>query len=130
MVAHLMYRSSDGKAVGVAVLLKAGSANATIAKIWEHMPRTESKVLTDFSHQEEEVAGVEINPAGLLPDNLAYYTYMGSVTAPPCTEGVKWLVLKTPVDISERQINAFARLYPHDVRPIQPLNERVVKESQ
>jgi carbonic anhydrase len=87
-------------------------------------------VLPDFEHQEEKVAGVEINPADLLPRDTAYYTYMGSVTAPPCTEGVTWFVLKTPVDVSAEQINAFARLYPHDARPIQPLNGRVVKESQ
>ncbi len=64
MVAHLMYQASDGKVAGVAVLLKAGSANATIQQIWEHMPQTESKVLTDFSHKEEAIAGVDINPEG------------------------------------------------------------------
>ena len=130
MVAHLMYQSSDAKVVGVAVLLKAGRSNATIKQIWDHIPLTESKVLSDFNHQEEKVAGIEINPAGLLPHDVAYYTYMGSLTAPPCTEGVTWFVLKTPIEISVEQINAFARLYPHDARPIQPLNGRVVKESQ
>jgi carbonic anhydrase len=130
MVAHLMYKSSDGKVVGVAILLKAGRANATIRQLWDVMPRTESKVLPDYSHQEQEVAGVEINPAGLLPGKLAYYTYMGSVTAPPCTEGVRWYVLKTPVEISARQVDEFAKLYPHDVRPIQPQNGRLVQESQ
>jgi carbonic anhydrase len=55
---------------------------------------------------------------------------VGSVTAPPCTEGVRWYVLKTPMDISTKQIEAFAKLYPHDVRPLQPLNGRVVQESQ
>jgi carbonic anhydrase len=130
MVAHLMYRTNDGKVAGVAVLLKAGKANATIQQIWEHMPKTESKVLADFSHPGEEIAGVEINPGGLLPRDLGYYMYMGSVSAPPCTEGVTWYVLKTPVDMSAEQINAFAKLYPHDVRPVQPLNGRVVKESQ
>jgi carbonic anhydrase len=130
MVAHLMYQTGDRKVVGVAVLLKAGSANATIQQIWRHMPRTESKVLTDFSHEEEEIAGVDINPAGLLPHDTAYYSYVGSVTAPPCTEGVTWYVLKTPVEISAEQIDAFAKLYPHDVRPLQPLNGRVVKESR
>ncbi len=94
------------------------------------MPQTESKVLTDFSHKEEAIAGVDINPAGLLPHDTGYYTYLGSVTAPPCTEGVTWYVLKTPVEISAEQISAFAKLYPHDVRPIQPLNGRAVKESQ
>jgi carbonic anhydrase len=130
MVVHLMYQSIDRKLVGVAVLLKAGRANATIQRIWDHMPKTESKILADFSHPGEEIAGVEINPGGLLPRDLRYYMYMGSVSAPPCTEGVAWFVLKTPVDISAEQINAFARLYPHDVRPIQPLNGRVVQESQ
>ena len=130
MVAHLMYQGSDGKVAGVAVLLKAGRANATIQQIWEHMPKTESTVLADFSHAEEEVAGVEIDPGNLLPHNLGYYMYMGSQTAPPCNEGVTWYVLKTPVEVSVAQINAFAALYPHDVRPLQPLNGRVVKESQ
>jgi carbonic anhydrase len=59
--------ASDGKVAGVAVLLKAGRANATIQQIWDHMPKTEGKVLSDFSHAEEEIPGVEINPAGLLP---------------------------------------------------------------
>jgi carbonic anhydrase len=130
MVAHLMYQSSDGKVIGVAVLLKAGKPNSTIQQIWDHMPMTESKVRADFSHEEEEVPGVQINPAGLLPESFGYYTYVGSVTAPPCTEGVAWYILKTPVEISAAQIKAFARLYPRDVRPVQPLNGRIVKESQ
>jgi carbonic anhydrase len=122
MVVHLMHQASDGEVVGVAVLLKAGNANATIQKLWEHMQKAEGK--------EEEIAGVEVNPTGLLPHDTAYYTYMGSLTAPPCSESVRWFVLKTPVDISTEEISAFAKLYPHDVRPIQPLNGRVVKESQ
>jgi carbonic anhydrase len=130
MVAHLMYRSGDGKVIGVAVLLKEGKPNATIQEIWDHMPMTESKVLADFSHAEEEILGVNINPGGLLPQSFGYYTYMGSVTAPPCTEGIAWYILKTPVEMSPGQIKAFAKLYPHDVRPAQPLNGRIVEESQ
>jgi carbonic anhydrase len=121
MVVHLMHESSDGKIAGVAVLLKTGSANATMRKIWDHMPMSKGN--------EEEIAGVEIDPAGLLPRDLAYYAYMGSLTAPPCTEGVAWFVLKTPMNVSEEQINAFAKLYQHDVRPLQPLNGRVVKQT-
>jgi carbonic anhydrase len=122
MVVHFMLEASDGKIAGVAVFLKAGGANATLQQIWDHMPMTESK--------EEEIAGVKINPTGLLPHDFGYYTYMGSLTAPPCAEGVTWFVLKTPVEISAAQIDAFAKLYPHNVRPLQPLNGRVVKESQ
>jgi carbonic anhydrase len=122
MVAHLMHESSDGKIAGVAVLLKAGSANTTVRQLWEQMPKTPGK--------EEVIAGVEVNPTGLLPRDTSYYTYMGSLTAPPCTEGVTWFVLRTPMDISAEEISAFVALYPHDVRPPQPLNGRVVKESQ
>jgi len=129
MVIHLIHVAADGEVASVAVLLKAGNANATIQQIWEHIPQTQGK--------EEEIAGVELNPAGLLspvaalpPYAAAYYTYMGSGTAPPCAEGVLWFVLKTPVTVSAEQIDTFAKLYPHDVRPVQPLNGRVVKESQ
>jgi carbonic anhydrase len=121
MEIHLMHQDSDGKAAGVTVLLKAGSANATIQQIWDHMPKTEGQ---------EAVAGIEVNPSGLLPHDTAYYTYVGSQTAPPCTEGVTWFVLKTSMDISAEEIRDFAKLYPHDVRPLQPLNGRVVKESR
>jgi len=122
MVIHLMHASGDGKVAAVAVLLKKGSANATIQRLWEHMPRTAGK--------ETPIAGVAVNPAGLLPHDTGYYTYTGSQTAPPCTEGVTWFVLKTPVDISADEISAFAELYPHDVRPPQPLNGRVVEETR
>ncbi len=122
MVLHLMHQSSDGKVAGVAVFLQTGKANSTIQQIWEHMPQTAGK--------EEDIPGVEVNPAGMLPRDMGYYLYMGSVTAPPCTEAVTWFVLKTPIDVSAEQVQAFARLYPHDVRPLQPLNGRTVKESR
>jgi carbonic anhydrase len=122
MVAHLMHQASDGTVAAVAVLLKAGSANTTVHQLWKYMPNTPGK--------EEVIAGVEVNPTGLLPRDTSYYTYRGSLTVPPCSEGVTWFVLKTPVDISAEEINAFAKLYPHDVRPLQPLNGRVVKESE
>lgn len=121
MVLHLMHQSSDGKVAGVAVLLNAGSANAAIQKLWAHMPKSEG---------DEDVAGLQISPADMLPGKLGYYTYMGSQTAPPCNEGVKWFVLKTPVSISADQIAEFAKLYPHDVRPLQPLNGRIVQETR
>lgn len=122
MEVHLMHQSSDGKVAGVTVFLESGAANSAVQKLWDHMPPSESKEL--------EIPGVEVDPRGLIPHNIAYFMYAGSVTAPPCTEGVTWFVLKTPVDISPAQIAAFAKLYPHDVRPLQPLNGRVVKASR
>jgi carbonic anhydrase len=122
MVLHLMHKSDDGKIAGVAVLLQVGRANPTVQKLWKYMLQTPGDV--------QEIAGVEVDPANLLPRNTGYYTYDGSQTAPPCTEGVTWFVLKTPLEISAEQISVFAKLYPHDVRPVQPLNGRVVKESR
>jgi carbonic anhydrase len=122
MVLHLMHTASDGKIAGVAVLLRAGSANATIQQLWKYMPKTAGQL--------EEVPGVQVNPASLVPHDTGYYMYRGSQTAPPCTEGVTWFVLKSPMEISTEQIDAFAKLYPHDVRPVQPLHGRTVKESK
>jgi carbonic anhydrase len=121
MVIHLMHQSSDGRLAGVAVLLKAGKPNPAVQAIWDHMPLTKGP--------EHDIVGVAIDPAGLLPVDRSYYTYAGSVSAPPCTEGVTWFVLETPVEVSPAQIRAFARVYPHDVRPLQPLNGRIVKRS-
>lgn len=122
MEVHLMHQSSNGKVAGITVFLQAGAPNATVQKLWDHMPQTES--------QELAIPGVEVDPAGLLPRDRTYYMYAGSLTAPPCTEGVTWYVLKTPVEVSPAQIEAFAKLYPHDVRPVQPLNGRTIQMSR
>jgi carbonic anhydrase len=122
MVLHLMHETSDGKVAGVAVFMKAGKGNSTVQEVWDHMPSVEGQNL---------VGALELNPRNLLPsDTAAYYMYRGSVTAPPCTEGVTWFVLKRPITVSPAQISAFAKLYPDDVRLPQPLNGRVVKESR
>jgi carbonic anhydrase len=121
MVVHLMHRSSDGEVAGVAILVRAGAANATVAKLWEHMPATEGR---------QRVPGLKIDPAKLLPRDLGYFSYSGSQTAPPCTEGVRWFVIKRPITLSPQQIAAFAALYPDDARPLQPLNGRRVQESR
>jgi carbonic anhydrase len=122
MVVHLMHESSDGAVVGVAVFLTAGGPNPTVQRIWNHMSRR--------TGPETNIPGVVVNPRDLLPLDGAYYTYQGSLTAPPCTEGVTWFVMKTPVEVSQDQIRAFAALYRRNVRPLQPLNSRVVRERQ
>jgi carbonic anhydrase len=118
---HLMHKSADGQVLGVAVLLTAGRANAAVDQLWKYMPAT-----NDGAH---EIGGVAFDPTGLLPSSTAYYTYAGSQTAPPCTEGVTWIVLKSPVTISAEALRQFSKLYPHNVRPPQPLNGRDVKET-
>ena len=66
----------------------------------------------------------------LLPTSRNYYTYMGSLTTPPCSEGVLWLVMKQPVQVSPEQINIFSRLYRNNARPIQPSSGRLIKEGR
>jgi carbonic anhydrase len=122
MVAHLVHKSVDGNLAVVAVLVKKGQANALIENIWAHMPKEEGK--------EEVPENVTIDASGLLPAQQGYYTYTGSLTTPPCSEGVSWYVLKTPIELSGDQINRFAHYYKHNARPVQPLEGRVVSESR
>lgn len=122
MVVHLVHADSNGKVAVVAVLVQKGSANAMIAKIWENLPTTEGR--------ESDLARVEVNPTALLPQDTGYYTFTGSLTTPPCSESVTWFVLKRPTQFSSPQIAAFAKMYPHDARPIQPTNGRVIAETE
>jgi len=121
MVLHLMHRADDGEVAGVAVLLTAGRPNAALALLWQHMPSSEGQVA---------VPGLELDLRQLLPQQRGYYTYLGSQTAPPCNEGVRWFVLKNPLEVSAQQIAAYAQLFPHDARPLQPRNGRSIQVSE
>jgi len=118
MVAHLVHRDSGGRLAVVAVPLRSGPPNALIATLWAHLP--------EQKEHEDDVRGVTVNPDGLLPKDRSYYTYTGSLTTPPCTEGVRWLILKSPLAVSKVEIAAFAVRYPNDARPVQALNGREV----
>ena len=122
MVAHLVHKSADGNLAVNAVLIKMGKANAFIENLWAHLPKEEG--------MEEAPANVTDDASGLLPAEHGYYTYPGSLTTPPCTEGVTWYVLKAPIELSNAQINKFAHYYKHNARPVQPLDNRVVSESR
>ena len=85
----------------------------------------------------EVITGGEVAPPGqtvdlnlLLPENKGYFTFMGSLTRPPCTEDVLWLVLKQPQQVSAQQLAIFQRLYPPNARPVQPAFGRIIKESR
>lgn len=122
MDVHFMFEADDHSVAGVAALVNPGESNDTVAQIWAYMPTTVGP--------EHAVPGITIDPTGLLPRDRGYYEYEGSITAPPCTEGVRWFILRTPIQFSHDQIAAFVRLYPNDARPPQPLNGRVVKASR
>jgi len=104
------------------VLLKIGGANKLIQTLWDALPRKKD---------EEEAKSVEVNAAGLLPaDKSAYYTFTGSLTTPPCSEGVTWFVLKSPMVISEDEIIRFGHSYSMNARPTQPLNGREIRATK
>ena len=122
MVAHLVHRDVHGQLAVVAVPLSQAGDNILIETLWRNLPVEKEK---EVSQPE-----IKINAAALLPANLGYYSYTGSLTTPPCTEGVRWMVLKTPSAISTREVNVFAARYPDDARPVQPLNGREVMSSK
>jgi len=121
MVAHLVHKDAKGKLAVIAVPLKAGAENPVIGTLWRHLPKQKGR--------EESKHAVEISPGQLLPASRDYFTYTGSLTTPPCAEGVRWFVLKSPNTISLGEITTFSRLYPADARPVQPLNRREVVTS-
>jgi carbonic anhydrase len=118
MVAHLVHRDAEGHLAVVAVPIKDGASNPLVATLWRNLPAQKG--------HEESPAGVTINPAQLLPANRSYFSYVGSLTTPPCTEGVRWFVLKSPVSLSTAEIGTFAKLYPGNARPVQPVNGREI----
>ena len=121
MVAHLVHKDAEGHLAVVAVLLTKGQANPLVQTLWDHLPRQVAHVDT--------VAGLQVNAADLLPKHLGYFEFEGSLTTPPCTEGVRWMVLREPEAISPSEIATFGKLYHDNARPTQPSNGRAIKES-
>ncbi len=122
MVVHLVHKSYDGELAVIAVLLERGPEHPFIQTLWNYMPLEEKMPVSPPN------AVVDLN--ALLPATRNYYTYMGSLTTPPCTEGVRWLVMKEPVKVSADQIGIFSRLYRNNARPIQPTRGRLIKEGR
>lgn len=120
MVAHFVHRNAAGELGVVGVLLEQGKQNPAFDGIFSHLPRPGEKITVD---------SLTLDLAVLLPADKGYYAYEGSLTTPPCSQGVNWMVLKTPVKLGANQIKAFRRLFNANARPVQPLNDRIIKES-
>lgn len=121
MVAHLVHKDLEGKLAIIAVLIEEGKGHPIVQQVWNNLPL----------EKRTEQAGLQgLDLMQLLPSDRRYVTYMGSLTTPPCTEGVLWMVLKTPVSVSPQQIAIFSRLYPMNARPVQPVRDRLIKDGQ
>lgn len=120
MVIHLVHKDPEGRLAVIAVMLEQGRAQPAIQLVWNSLP---------LEKHQENPAPVPLDLNLLLPEDRRYFTYMGSLTTPPCSEGVLWMVMKQPVPISSDQVGIFARLYPMNARPIQPGAGRLIKES-
>ncbi|HEY9839833.1 MAG TPA: carbonic anhydrase family protein [Candidatus Obscuribacterales bacterium] len=122
MELHLVHKDAAGKLGVVGVFLEEGSENATLKTIMSNLPKEENK--------EETVSGVMLNAGTFLPQTRDYYGFDGSLTTPPCSEGVDWRVLNTPVQVSKAQVEVFAEMFHGgNARPVQPLNNRNVQFS-
>jgi carbonic anhydrase len=116
MVIHFVHKNAGGELAVLGVLLQMGNENPGIKTLWSHAPEKEGP--------EQQPDGVVFNPANLLPREMDFYHYDGSLTTPPCTEKVKFFILRTMVNIAPEQVNQFP--FKLNARPIQPLNDRVI----
>lgn len=120
MSVHLVHKDAQGRLAVVGVLLDKGPAQPVVQTVWNNLP---------LEKHEEVAARNTLDPSGLLPTDRRYYTYMGSLTTPPCSEGVQWVVMRSPVTMTADQVDIFARLYPMNARPLQAASGRRILQS-
>jgi carbonic anhydrase len=121
MALHLVHQDVEGRSAIVAVQLERGSLHSVVQAVWNNLPLEKGV---------EQPARSPLDLLALLPADPRYITFMGSMTTPPCQEGVLWVVMKNPVGVSDYQLAVFSRLYPMNARPLQAVNGRMVKESE
>lgn len=118
MELHFVHQNKDEELAVIGLMIKEGKENEILAPLWEALPNEES---------DEEVAKKYlIDVSALLPMNQTSFHYDGSLTTPPCTEEVRWVVLEQPIELSHQQVLAFKQLFSNNNRPVQPLNERKI----
>ncbi|MGA2351127.1 MAG: carbonic anhydrase family protein [Terracidiphilus sp.] len=123
MSVQLVHKSADGKLAIVAVRLaeEMGSPNAVLATLWPHLPRT-----AGASEKVDEM----VSAGGLLPADRGYWTYTGSLTYPPCTEGVRWFVFEQELTLSRDQLRVFASLFRMNTRAVQESHGRRIEANE
>ena len=121
MSLHLVHKDEQGRLAVVAVLFEKGEKQPEVQQVWNNLP---------LERNQESAARTPLDLLGLLPVDRRYITYMGSLTTPPCSEGVQWIVMRQPVTLTAEQINIFARIYPMNARPLQSVAGRRIIQSQ
>lgn len=115
---HLVHADKDGNLSVVAVMFREGAANPLLMKLWEKMPSKAG---------DKNALSTGLSVSQILPAERDYYRFDGSLTTPPCSEGVLWLVIKKPATASKAQIEQFSKVLEHpNNRPVQPVNARAV----
>ncbi len=114
---HLVHQNQQGELAVVGVMIEKGTANSNLETVLANMP-PQTGINT---------ANGTINATNFLPTNKSHYIYQGSLTTPPCSQGVKWIVLRNPITASQAQIDAFTNVYQVNARPIQDLNLRPIQ---
>lgn len=122
MVMHMVHKSESGQLAVIGVLIEPGKDNPVVNHLWSRLP---------FLEQQSNPLSANVFDLGsLLPQEHGYYTFTGSLTTPPCSENVLWVILQKPISLSEGQIKTFGRLYPHNARPLQATNKRLIQASK
>jgi len=118
--AHFVHADSKGNLTVIGVMFKEGKANPALANLWTQLPN-------DIG--EPVALKNRVTPLELIPEKRSYYRFSGSLTTPPCSEGVRWIIMKMPMTASKEQIDAFEHaVHHHNNRPVQALNGRVILE--
>jgi carbonic anhydrase len=120
MEMHLVHQNEAGDLAVLGVLIEAGEANSDLQAIWDTMP-------TEAGSEKAVDMMVDVNK--LLPCDLDSYRYYGSLTTPPCSEGVRWIVLQKPIAVSQAQIDQFNQVIAMNARPVQALNKRFLLQA-
>ncbi|OIQ68399.1 carbonic anhydrase precursor [mine drainage metagenome] len=121
LAAHILHKSSSGQLLAIVVPFRIGAENPLLAQL---IPLIPARVDGDHRHPE-----VTVNARQLLPQQLGYYRYTGSLTAAPCTEGVQWLVMKQPLELSSAQLAAYHKRFADNMRAVNPLHQRPISET-
>ncbi|CAM4228127.1 carbonic anhydrase [Lederbergia lenta] len=121
MELHLVHQDATGKLAVLGVMIQEGKENEKLAPVWDVLPKVET--------EKDTLIKEPVNLQTLLPSDQTFFQYNGSLTTPPCTEEVKWVVFEKPIEMSKEQIQAFQQIFPDNHRPVLHLNKREINKN-